>query len=726
MYRIPIFLIVLMIFFVPDLKAQKEDIRLFNAYYLAKALANKNFTTNKNDDTLRKIIGGALWYGNNDLEATPDIEALQQKVKAYPVLRTRLNLIIDSLYKKVSLLGISNADIRRLGDRSLENTIIDLKERILALGKKLEPARLEDTSLALTNYKEDLRRKSDSLQLAKTLMLSDTIHQEILFMDKIGRLERDSLNLLNKMENAHDYILAQEDLKKQYKNLVDELFKIKLSPTQIAILTKREPDFTGEAAAVETDKAISSYNSSVNNFTSIGGESVAGSFRMPDQSQIIDALAIYLVNRVKQESVLWFFETLQRDMKLYNLVQVAFPNCFELLRSNRIYEVPKMGSLWRYAISKDFALMPENIFKSDWLAKKLGSNKNLTEALIKAWHIAQLIQQKYEYRDIVTTLYTEMPIPSQRGPSNIITLNTMVSLLYCMNEEFFRQGANNQFHRLQYNDLLRMNDTEFEIMLSLIDMKYNYLFRTLLLRDVSEFNIGRTSRLAIIRKWLGTVLLKVDRMDKLRDELKREASSTSEVAKFQYTDYNTWKFLKELLVTLNFNNVPGADPAFFKQWNTTIIKVMAAMSDVQEVFQLLEQKNFAGSVNRLFDIVESLIPNDKVVMAIADFKSKFTSEKIKYFEPVLKNINDAKTQSLYGYSLNSKKDSVLILKESPLNFISTSKDRFAINIIQKLAGFLNDVAYAHDSRDMAKVIAAYAMPAGSYKKKTIKLDLLRP
>src|SRR5688572_27055918 len=77
-----------------------KKIPLYNAYYLAKAIANKKITTLKQKDTLQLLLGGAIWYSNNDFKTVGDVEELLQNAEQYPVLKGYLQVIADSFYNQ--------------------------------------------------------------------------------------------------------------------------------------------------------------------------------------------------------------------------------------------------------------------------------------------------------------------------------------------------------------------------------------------------------------------------------------------------------------------------------------------------------------------------------------------------------------------------------------------------------------------------------------------------
>src|SRR5690606_67207 len=98
------------------------------------------------------------------------------------------------------------------------------------------------------------------------------------------------------------------------------------------------------------------------------------SFRLPSETEMINALAIYLTSRVKQEAVLWFFDLIRQDAKKDSLLRMAFPETTHLLLSEDVYETPNMGSAWRYALSKDFVSLPRQITESGWFRQRLNDN----------------------------------------------------------------------------------------------------------------------------------------------------------------------------------------------------------------------------------------------------------------------------------------------------------------------------------------------------------------
>lgn len=695
----------------------QNDIPLYNAYYMAKAIGNAAYTDNKKVDTLRRILGGSLWYSSNEMQSVTDIDTLLNIMTKYPVLRDRLKVIVDTLYKQVSLDGVDTATIIKAFGKDTNSDVLkkvlDLKREIdtrRATIKELQPEKDRFNII----YEELQRREIVKEQIIETLNYRLTEAQ----IDSLNKsLGIDSLDTTANRSpfDVNRYNLAWFTLRSK----LDELMKIKLSKGIIKNLNNTRPDYNSNSSIeTETQKVITSFSTveidaSVNSFS----QATPLSFQMPSQSQAIDALAIYLAKRVKQESVMWFFQVLEKNMSSYELTKSCFPNCFALLQSNEVYEVPKMGASWRYAISKDFTMMPINIFKSNWLKAKLGNNSGVAQALETSWKISQMITQKYSFHDMITTLYTDVPVNSTLSVKYEVNLHSLISLLYMINEEMY-QLRGKTVQRLQYADLLRMSDEEFTMMLSLLDMKYNNVIRNVFFADPSKMTLEKAAQLMALRKWFGSVLLKIQQIDNIRNGYNEfvKMKQNNADAQFEYTDYSTWKFMKDLFSSLDFSSLAQAD-SLFKPVNAAVKNVITTISNVQEVFSLLEQKNFAGSVNKLFELTDKLANQDSINVSKEVFVKYLNNTKLKYYKEATEFITVQKVQAKFGFRYDIKTNTVSIDRAGNLGFIYASPDKEAINVVKKLAGFLNDVSYTQNSKDLSRVIEAYSMPPGSYKRK---------
>jgi len=699
----------------------QEKMPLHNAYYLAKAIANFRVKQGMNPDTLRQILGGALWYGNSDTYQAKGLSELMTYTSThYPILYQNLRQIADVAYDplQIVLQNISTADLSiklKKHPKTLD-IIKSIKDTISSLEKNHDSALNKTYEHALQKEKEELAAVNE--QFAKISIdlttQADSNQNTSLSLQLQGiKKEKDSLQkrIDGNKEKIDEYTANSQKLKKYQDSLY--VVNTRLTPEEVIALKGSEipkASLNHILVSIPDKELVKNYNLT---YTDNRSDHTTGvnplSLQMPSQSQLIDAMAIYLAKRVKQEAVMWFFQTLQENIAVQDVVKKCFPNCYALLQSNEIYEVPKMGSAWRYAISKDFATMPEHIIKTEWFESRFGNKSWIKDAISYSWQMAQLIQQKYSYKDIITTLYTKLEPPIT--PSSAIGVGDVITLLHCINEEFYVQ-QNQKTRTLQLADLLRLTNEEFETMLGLIDLKYNSVFSRLLLKTSGAIHINDTKRLNTIRKWLGSLLLRVEQFEKMKGEFQAYISLVKENKDlpFNYADMNYWKFIKDLIRDINFSEIVRNDTSFFKTMDGNLSNLLHVIGEAQEVYQLLEQKNFAASVTKLVAII-SPPSTDTIWLEKRFLDSLMTGKNLKFYQPklVAAKPND--------YDIEIHGNLVKICPDGLMAFFYKSHHQQGLNLLTKLAGFLNDVALAEKSKDLAKVIETYALPPGSYKRK---------
>lgn len=732
-----------LLFFADHLNAQSSSPNLSNAYYLAKALVNMDKASNgikRGNNTSRKekentrisdsmksnltlLLGGAFWYAKNDYQNIDSITQLLKYAEVYPVLGKHLKRITSIIYdaSQVSLLTfeLKELEISLAYDPILQ----DIRQARVSLG---------DESKKLMTLNKDLDSIIDALSEKNTLLTQMQARLLAPLDSNIQKRNADSLavdsiklEIAEATKKIEEQRLAARKTEDRIAELKGTLLNIQsnLTPEQVGKILKLDVNALKESQAAlnaETEKAITNYNLSIadNRIQSLS-ELSPPSIQLPNQSQLIDAMAIYLVNRVKQESIIWFFQMLQNNIELHDLVKVCFRNCYELLQNNESYNVPKFGSLWRYAISKDFAMMPSNILQTQLLQNRFRGKENewFVQGMKMSWQVASLVNQKYSYRDIVAALYSQLQIDRDSyTPENI---NTLITLLYSINEELLVVKDRRQAF-LQLTDLMHMSDDEFETMLDLIDMKYNNVIRKTLLKDQSRISIMNTRRLNIIRRWMGNVLLRINQMEKDKDEFRSflELQKENKDLKFQYNSSNTWASLKELMLSLDYQQVLENDTTFFKPMNPTVRKMTRLIGDVQEIYSLLAQKNFAASVGMLFGLVKNNMKySEAIEIPKEELESLLRRKGLKAYLNAVNQPVDSTIQDRLGFSYAAESNILTLYPGKQLAYIYHSSDLQAIAVVQKMAAFLNDIAYAQGSKELANVIEAYALPPGSYKKK---------
>lgn len=457
-------------FFISAVKSQvKDKIAVdgyYNAYHLSKELVAIERKANLNPLQVTKnererLFAYLVWYANlqDYTESASRITGLDSALKKYKKLR--------SLYVKV-YSSVSNFE--RLFD--MDKT--EFNEEFV------KPLKLDTNySNVLSNYIETHRKlKNDSIKLSENIDLVEK------------RIKESERNLAIKKEqksNSIDSVSFENELKE-----LDSLIK---KDSIILGNYKKTQKSVNDKLNVARDNIINAYNQkgSLNIKQAIENYQITGSskkidlsentiqqyvkqiqyahevvlneaqqstlqFKLPSQADMIDALAIYLAKRVKQESVMWFFETIKKNAENYELVKAFFPATIALLQSNEVYEIPNLGTQWRYALSKDFVKMPRNVLSSDWIDKwfpnKTEEDKLIFEYINTGFDISDLLLQRYSYRDLVRQIYLQTTSANTNSKGDYLRPKDIFSLLYGINEEcFILSPIDTTYRLLQYEDL---------------------------------------------------------------------------------------------------------------------------------------------------------------------------------------------------------------------------------------------------------------------------------
>lgn len=796
--RMKTILIVAGIFLVQFCGAQAvHNIDVSNAYLIAKNFRkiktafSQDFTIN--DSTKQfgfKLLAAIHWYADvDDYKENEIFTEVTKRLEKYEVLNT---LYIDVRSKLLNRELI----VQRLFLNKLINTLgKDINYKKTESFNKL--FRYNDILIATekknVQLEADIRRLEKNLNDCRELQNKNTIDTIISFIDSckvdenlkkiqddqstLRELEVDQKKIENKIfsffyDNRNDIRLfkAIESLNGFLDNQYGWLREVKNYNDEVSIADQK---FAKEKEASLVAPTIQ-----------------IPSLQLPTQVQMIDALAIYLVKRVKQESVMWFFETIKKNAKQYDLIKTFFPNTITLLQGNEVYEIPNLGTQWRYALSKDFITMPTSVFESSWLKDLLEKNgKNYSEevGLIKdAFKACALLNQNYSFDQMIKELFLRK-VP---GDDSTISGSVIFTALYAFKQEAFSvvkkaSGTLDSVRLLNYEDLRNMNREELDVFLSLIDLKYKKVFSKILEKDSSKtfFKIPRD--VEKLRLWFGKIETGIQQFRQVQTQFLKSKNSLTADGQVDMvsTVFNIWDNVNNLIQTV-LKSV---------EVNEKLNKTDANMKKAFEIYNQISLRNYAGAVNTTIALIEEIVYADKKVERRLDFKdikdyakkiedgqigkrdkslmvmiAENRDEAIKNFKKTIDKFKDenldkkkefkTKIIKVFGEDhfkkeeldnlikgLQSDRDSVRIKSQKTLleklNKLSNQlkfplstedlvneqnsfytavlyeKDRMAVNLIRKLAGFLNDVILTTDPKQLSRVVASYAMPTGSYKRK---------
>lgn len=738
------FLVVLFLsttFSISYAQVKDNNDSLANAYQIAKVLGKmRNNENYKDANAYKQVLGSLIWYANlQDIDKAERKTELQKKLTRYIGLKINIENWQRTIFRNYIIFSYTKNDIDELinskvvissdnqNGKSLKKVLLEKIKEYHDYVNELKTDSIKEVdkrnafvikSSQIKEISSDTLIEIDSLKLKKlktelneiNIELSNVIVEIKTSSKKIAKTKESILRLLDSDRIFFDLILSINQINGDYFASAESISQSLESFTASNIIINNQ-----KAADEQTKQSLN--------------------FQLPSQAQMIDALAIYLAKRVKQETVLWFFETITKNASRFELLQTFYPNTISLLQSKEVYETPNMGTQWLYALSKDFVSLPENLFNSQWLAARIPEDKKPYLDFLKATpKIASLITQRYNYQDLVRNMYLEYS-DTENEISNVVTVKDVFTLLYAINNEMYtykdiksKDGDSLGIRMLRYEDLRVMTKEEIEIMLSLVDMKYNKVFSKMLklTNAETEFKID-AKQAEDIRKWIGRIQLGIEQLDKIRGTFIQqqelfEAGGKKDMA---FSNYNIWLFLSELFKLV----LPEKADKWLSDKTTKASNAIKYIGQTQEIYNLISTKNFAGAVNTTIDLIDSLFYGGGANMykkKVEDLKSLIDNKYNKYtylsstINEIASTLNDTSKRNAFlkkttGVTFIS--DSISFKKNSQFAAVLFEQNRHALVIIRKLGGFLNDAAFATNSKQLARVVESYAMPPGSYKRK---------
>ncbi len=734
----------LMIFLTPVSRIayakDKDTVYLRNVVEIAKQLNvfKKNPSAYKRED--RQRLFAAIQYYNKQDNSTdynipdlyPSLAAINKMVAkdliSYQYFLTGKDTAIETALKTSTII------------KTLADTLINLKKQHTEISTKLKNVReslnelsvkLKDTlgeidklKINIEQNRQKLAEQNNASDNSQKLQLSETITSDSNHLAALNKdLQNINQNLSYKTESQ---IQLGTELYKTQNRIVSILQENSIP--LIDFLKSLSPGNINEKIDISniSENIISEFNKSaeITIQTKIQQIELTGgnSFRIPSQSEIIDALAIYLAGRIKQEAVMWFFETLTKNIKTDALIRDFFPNTCVLLQSREVYEIPNLGTQWRYALSKDFLTMPRHIFKSEWFSKKLPSGLIDQSFITGACDIAELLSKQYNYRETIRSLYLQ---PHEDVPGQLV-FHDFINLLYLVNNELIVPDNNSGYRLLQYEDYRNMQPQELELMLSLLDIRYNGVFSKFLKGMDSTFSVEGTGKGVTaekIRQWLGNLQIMIAQIEKSRNEyVQLKNKQSEEGVKNMYTYNSLWQSFLPLWQMFEKNRL---DTDFFHSQILHCSNAIRFISSVQDIYEQIDGKNFAGAVSQILTLIDTLsFGINQTLIELPSAKIKEVLKRVSEKESII-NLTSNDSITKVGENIDTKLGKLVkktastyeVKANSLLASVVFEKERHSIELIKTLAGFLNDVALSKSDKQLAKVVESYAMPVGSYKRK---------
>ncbi|WP_434425756.1 hypothetical protein [Sphingobacterium spiritivorum] len=387
---------------------------------------------------------------------------------------------------------------------------------LLEQHQKVNKNRLNIEGMRLNNLcNESLLKNPDSLSSFLNCLIKNTINEktelkkykENILKTSVSNKEKEFSSLLkSKTKEILENQTESRDIKFYFENLIETKNN---QNTQISIIT-------------DSQNAQQSL--------SYSGLSI------PSQSQMIEAMAIFLAKRAKQEAAIWFMDQLRERVK-NPLIYDTFPETIALLDNLEEYHTANFGKSWRYAIANDFVKMPKNLVNGNWIKQTLPADKqkDLKIAVDFGYDLNSLIMERYNYRDIIRNFYLNPAYAKNNETELSKSLRKSFVVLYiATNELFTLHTVDNKptYRLLSYEELKTLDQNQWNTFIELLKLKYGSE-----LSDLYTKMGDQAKEYQNITKWISNLLISLNQFRKRKRNFQNTIHSPRDIS----TSYTTNK-----------------------------------------------------------------------------------------------------------------------------------------------------------------------------------------
>lgn len=638
------------------------------------------------------------------------IESLNNEI---PLIYTLLNDIKTDRTESINIINTANIDSispQIIPENDL--LIIDIN-KVLELSGNFKISSLDDSTLnkldiyykTLTNIKNRLSYDNENqnilsnsiIKLEKILtaeeyinLIKNTISENKSLLKDIEKIQFKDLNEDNftlniKLSLAH-YKQVRDVRNKLFSEVVNEYINnLKSNNEEVKIIKneKANLDISAPLKSLPISERIEDKVISDNRL------------KLPSESDIINGVALFMANRAKQETMIWFIDKLKKDLN-NSLIKSSFPLTYSKLIEHDDLRVPQFNSSWQMAISEDFVKMPQNIINSQWLSEKATiANKSKELENIKLTYgysqrFISLLNGKNDLRNVFEDLYTQKVIYSDTNSRT--SLFRSIEFLYILMNEFYNVDSNHKLNTLTFADFEKIDDVQWSVFLDLVKLKYgkgayedlNYIIYKL----KSNQNIDNVNRqFAHITNAFESIELLAKSSDfNTKEEKATELiEKTVDLLKYFDPDFNT--------VNNNFNS------GKYRQ--------IQQFEDLLKIYKSINKKEFGKSAKSIISFIQPFV-NDNLGLVFVDGKLSVDSNLndtniLSLFKGIdnFKSSDENKSKNRIAINLSGKlpfkEDTKFKISSDAgkLNFIFNEEENFSVDLKELSVGFseLKDVKF---------------------------------
>lgn len=591
---------------------KKEELPLYNLYYLSKYIASNNLSTEEKTQVYSALIyaisknkADSYWVSNNDETADKDIikKFLDGIYVNTEEVKSQFLKGNFSMYNNFTILNTKLEQIKKDYNSKLSIPKDTLDYRI----KILNSIQIENDSTKTSNYIKKYKSSKDI-----------SIHKKNI--EEIQTMIKEYSDLSNNYsENLKKHIKEIDEYAIDYVKKYLSEYKVNIDPKSI----KQKP------ISSQSDFSVHELNI---NSTIQASEQRVGSktYKLPSESDMINAMAIFLAKRAQQETAIWFMDKIRENIK-NPLVYEAFPETIKLIESLEDFKTPNFSVTWRYAIASDFVKMPENLSNSAWVQNFIFERdsikiENFSNTAKFGYALNRLVAEKYNYRDIIRYFYTHPDYDKIKTQIKIDTDNKLkmnellknsITILYILTNEFFaidEVNGNKNYRLLSYEEINGMSETQWKALGKLIQLKYGSADTNF---DMFFKDNSKKDKLS---KWIGNLLISLSQFDKVNNDFQKAAEKKETDPNFNF--YNVWQNTLQIIDNLDYRKYFGNIPP-----NKDYIEILKQSITVYENIQ---NKNYTEAIKKTLEIIEKISSIDKKFDDTKSFDLMLKNEKITF------------------------------------------------------------------------------------------------
>lgn len=334
------------------------------------------------------------------------------------------------------------------------------------------------------NYKSEYLKKyingvltattSGSLPIYKAFNTQIIQPKTKLGKEKMDLLDKYGINLSGKFEDIKNQLvnIVKDSIDlKTVKVIIDSLGTLAMKSFTTALKTEGERKSVVDAffkVIVAEGKANLHTNTALevqNIYT------LKESFKMPSESDIIDGMAIFLVKRVKEESVMAFVDGINKNLDKLQPLPCLFENTVKELAGYSPGEATNFGSVTQKAIAQDISQMPDKIIDCSFCGK--------TNDVKKHADFTKFLDDISEGVDLITNVsfFAEKKDPSDKNFNYTLKLLDFVNKYYSNISLYGADKKNYPISTWLGPDFIRdQNDTLLKLSLAIVYEKEKPLF----------------------------------------------------------------------------------------------------------------------------------------------------------------------------------------------------------------------------------------------------------